>query len=74
MGPKQSADSEPNWPSCSAGLALQQAGPALLDEAGVGCAALVTQDERLDVGDQFLLDSSRRDAPLEHHTDLLTGA
>ena len=74
MGPKQSADSEPDWPGCSAGLALQQTGPALLDETGVGCAALAAQDERLDVGDQFLLDSSRRDASLEHHTDLLAGA
>jgi len=59
--------------SRAAGLALQQAGAPLLDEAGVRGAALVAQDERLDVGDQFLLDSDRRDAPLEQHANLLAG-
>ena len=59
--------------SRAAGLALQQAGAPLLDEAGVRGAALVAQDERLDVGDQFLLDSDRRDATLEQHANLLAG-
>ena len=66
MGQSQS------YRACSAAcLTLQQAGPALLDEAGVGSAALATQDERLDVGDEFLLDSNRRDTSLEQHTSLL---
>jgi len=55
----------------AAGLALEQSGSALFDEAGVRSAALVTQDERLDVGDKFLLDSNRRDTSLEQHTSLL---
>ena len=58
----------------AARLTLEHGRAPLLDKAGVGRPALVAQDERLDVSDQFLLDSHRRDPSLEHHTDLLPGA
>ena len=74
MGPKQSADSEPNWPSCSAGLALEESCAVFLDESGIGGLTLFTEDEGLDVTDQFFLDSLWRNSTLEHHTNLFARA
>ena len=58
-------ESEFDRPCCTACLAFEQSCAVLLDEVRIGGRTLTALDEGINVVDNRLLNSLRRDAPLE---------